>query len=128
MKLNNVKKSLKGGFSLVEMLVVIAVIGVITAIAVPAISGIIAEAKIAKNERNAQSAVSVYSAAVAAGATVASGIATAAITHLADGGVINDAENPFDGKSFSLDIAADEIDAAALLLEIDATSNLLVFQ
>ncbi|CAN5332206.1 hypothetical protein BH23VER1_BH23VER1_06360 [soil metagenome] len=125
MKLNNVKKNLKAGFSLVEMLVVIAVIGVITAIAIPAISGILAEAETAKNERNAQSAVSVFSAATAAGADLSAATTPAlAIDALALG--VSPTTGVFTGKQFILDIHPDEEVAAAALLAI-STDGLLVF-
>jgi prepilin-type N-terminal cleavage/methylation domain-containing protein len=48
------------GFSLVEMLVVIAVIGVIAAIAIPNIGSVGSSAKVATAQRNAQSIVSLY--------------------------------------------------------------------
>ncbi len=59
MKLNLVK-STKAGFSLVEMLVVIAVIGIIAAIAVPNIGRINDAAKDATYRRNAQNISSVF--------------------------------------------------------------------
>ncbi len=61
------KNTATKGFSLVEMLVVIAVIGVIAAIAIPSIGNINAAAKTATNQRNAQSIVSMYQAGAAAG-------------------------------------------------------------
>ena len=61
------KKALNKGFSLVEMLVVIAVIGIIAAIAVPQIGRINESAKDATNRRNAQSIASIYASAQAAG-------------------------------------------------------------
>ena len=67
MKLNT-RNSSKKGFSLVEMLVVIAVIGVLTAIAIPIIGRINEQAKVAKDNRNAQAVVTMYNAARAAGA------------------------------------------------------------
>jgi prepilin-type N-terminal cleavage/methylation domain-containing protein len=62
------RKQSKGGFSLVELLVVIAVIGIIAAIAIPAMSGIFASSRDAKNRKNAQALVSVFNSAAAAGA------------------------------------------------------------
>ena len=69
MKHLNLKKKANKGFSLVEMLVVIAVIGVIAAIAIPSIGSINASAQTAVAERNAQSIMSVYQSGLAAGAT-----------------------------------------------------------
>ncbi|HRQ91044.1 MAG TPA: prepilin-type N-terminal cleavage/methylation domain-containing protein, partial [Bacteroidia bacterium] len=66
MKLHPIK-SAKKGFSLVEMLVVIAVIGIIAAIAVPNIGKINDSAKDATYRRNAQTIASVFSSAQAAG-------------------------------------------------------------
>ncbi|MEM0897542.1 MAG: prepilin-type N-terminal cleavage/methylation domain-containing protein [Verrucomicrobiota bacterium] len=63
----NTKLNKKSGFSLVEMLVVIAVIGIIAAIAVPMIGNVTAQAANNAVSRNAQNIASVYSAALAAG-------------------------------------------------------------
>ncbi len=59
----------QAGFSLAELLVVIAVIGVMAAIAVPNISSITSHAYYAKKERNAQNVAMVAASARAAGAT-----------------------------------------------------------
>jgi type IV pilus assembly protein PilA len=67
MKNTSLSHTLKQGFSLVEMLVVIAVIGVIAAIAVPQIGNLTASAKTARDQRNAQSIASVFAAGSAAG-------------------------------------------------------------
>jgi len=64
----NLKKAAKAGFSLVEMLVVIAIIGIIAAIAIPNIGSINAAATEAAVDRNAQNAASVWNSAMAAGA------------------------------------------------------------
>lgn len=64
----NVRKSLRpSGFSLQEMLVVIAIIGVTTLIVLPAITGLTASAEQASAKRNAQMLASVAAAAQAAG-------------------------------------------------------------
>ena len=55
----NIVKNVKAGFSLVEMLVVIAVIGIIAAIAVPTIGNITEQANNSKAKRNAQNLASV---------------------------------------------------------------------
>lgn len=65
--MKNLKIAKKKGFSLVELLVVIAVIGVIAAIAIPAMSGIFGQADTQKLNRNAQNVVASFNAARAAG-------------------------------------------------------------
>ncbi len=100
------------GFSLVEMLVVIAVIGIIAAIAVPNVARINDRAKEAKNMRNAQNLASVYSSAAAAGYDFAytdgdkdsgtlkdkAGVVAAVVSGIH----INDSANPFNGARFSV--------------------------
>jgi type IV pilus assembly protein PilA len=67
--MKNLKVSKKKGFSLVELLVVIAVIGVIAAIAIPAMTNVFGSSRTAKARRNAQNVASAYAAAMAAGGT-----------------------------------------------------------
>ena len=74
----NTKNVLAKGFSLVEMLVVIAVIGIIAAIAIPSIGSINASAQTATAKRNAQNLASVYQSGLADGvAWGATDVATA---------------------------------------------------
>lgn len=57
----------KSGFSLVELLVVIAVLAIIAAIAIPNFASIAHSSRYAKNQRNAQNIASAYNSARAAG-------------------------------------------------------------
>lgn len=61
------------GFSIVEMLVVIAIIGVVSAIAIPLISDFTEQAEDIKAKRNAQNLVTSYASALAAGHNFADG-------------------------------------------------------
>ena len=139
MKLNPIK-SLKAGFSLVEMLVVIAVIGIIAAIAVPNIGRINDAAKDATYRRNAQNLSSVFSAAQAAGwdfsklngTSGATLTEPATITAIITGTTIANASSPFNGAYFGVPglKVADAISdtaGASKYLTWNAASNQLLY-
>jgi prepilin-type N-terminal cleavage/methylation domain-containing protein len=132
--MKNVKLNLsrKAGFSLVEMLVVIAIIGIIAAIAIPNIGTINDSAREATAKRNAQSIASVVNAALAAGAEFdtapAAGAAGAAtiITEAVSG--LSPDTGPFRGKNFSIGtMAAEDQTAAAAYLGWDATNKQVTY-
>ena len=134
--MKNVKlTSRKAGFSLVEMLVVIAIIGIIAAIAIPNIGSINKSARIATAQRNAQSVASVMNAAIAAGASL--GFAADAggqavidkAEGAADGGTnIAPTDGAFKDKVFTVgDIDTQEEPIAAVYLSYDIDNNQVVY-
>jgi prepilin-type N-terminal cleavage/methylation domain-containing protein len=118
--------SLRAGFSLVELLIVIAVIGIIAAIAIPSISGINDAAKKAKAQRNAQNLASTYAAAVAAGADNSTATTVASADGLIINGNVMTGTGAFAGKTFSVGTmsATDESDAEEFLTFDNTTKNM----
>jgi len=122
MKKVKLNTSLKAGFSLVEMLVVIAIIGIIAAIAIPNIGNINDSAKQATAQRNAQSVASVMNAAIAAG-YVPNWADKAAVLAAAQGDAVKPATGPFKDKVFTVGDIDDEEEAAVLnYIDWDATN------
>lgn len=116
--------SLRAGFSLVELLVVIAVIGIIAAIAIPNIGNVTGAATVAKAQRNAQNVASTFAAARAAGNTASYADAAAATTAVVSGITITDTASPFNGKAFKVpNLSSAEQTAAVAHLTLSATDG-----
>ncbi|MDF1825649.1 MAG: prepilin-type N-terminal cleavage/methylation domain-containing protein [Verrucomicrobiales bacterium] len=126
MKLNNTH-SLKAGFSLVEMLVVIAVIGIIAAIAVPNIGRINDSAKEATARRNAQNFASVAASASAAGLDFKGNSVNAKMNNIIAGAQVTD-EGPFKDTWFKIPgVSTTDRNYAAQFLELDANTGQLIY-
>ena len=124
----NIVKNVKAGFSLVEMLVVIAVIGIIAAIAVPTIGNITDQANNSKAKRNAQNLASVCASAVAAGADLRVNNKFAVISELVDSGLKGSKSSGFDSTVFKVpNLSSEEKLAASEHLEFDSESKMLVY-
>ncbi len=122
----NIVKNAKAGFSLVEMLVVIAVIGIIAAIAVPTIGNITSQANTSKAKRNAQNLASVCASAVAAGASVGTS-EDAIVTNLTSATGVNGADD-FVGVYFRVpNLATAEANAAKAYLAYDTNAGMIVY-
>jgi prepilin-type N-terminal cleavage/methylation domain-containing protein len=118
--MKNLKVSNKKGFSLVELLVVIAVIGVIAAIAIPAMSGIFGKADNNKTLRNAQNIVSSFNAARAAGNTTVYADEDAAVAAIVTATGITGAGS-FSATRFSAPMQTSEAAAAKAHIDISGT-------
>lgn len=135
------QNAMRAGFSLVEMLVVIAVIGIIAAIAVPNIGRINDSAKDARKRRNAQSLASIFSSAQAAGYdfSKAGGVTTGTvlgsesliIQAIITGASVTD-PGPFQGTFFGVPglnstQAVSETEGAAQYLTWDAATGMILY-
>ena len=128
------QKAANTGFSLVEMLVVIAVIGIIAAIAVPNIGRINDSAKDAPYRRNAQNIASVFASAQAAGVDFSASSTAEAdiIDAIIAGATVSDADSPFNGTYFGVPgldatAAVSETAGAAMYLQWDSSSRQLLY-
>ena len=125
----NIVKNVKAGFSLVEMLVVIAVIGIIAAIAVPTIGNITDQANNSKAKRNAQNLASVCASAVAAGADLGSSSSVNAIVNqIVSPGLTGSKDSGFDSTVFKVpNLTNEEKMAASQHLSYDAQAKMIVY-
>jgi prepilin-type N-terminal cleavage/methylation domain-containing protein len=128
----HIRKLAPLGFSLIEMLLVIAIIGIIAAIAIPSIGNVNEAAREASAQRNAQNIVSVFSTGQAAGAawTNPTADSTAALTTTVATVITGKlpTEGIFSGKMFKMSqIPSADQGRAATYLRWDATNKILSY-
>ena len=119
------KNTAKHGFSLVEMLVVIAVIGIIAAIAIPSIATVNAAATKAEQQRNAQTVCSIFNAGQSAGCAWVTTTMAALFTDMITGRT--PASGPFSNQIFKLPalstMSAADVTGVQSHLAIDASTT-----
>jgi len=116
------------GFSLIEILVVVAIMGIMAAITIPSIAGMFNRGENARARRNAQSIVTTFNAARAAG-NQNSYSKTTAIDAVTTAAGIN-GNGTLSSSTFASPMAAEEKQAAALIIigvsTADTTSLLVM--
>lgn len=115
----------RSGFSLVELLIVIAVLGVVAALGIPAFHRLTANAEKAKDHQNARCLASVTQSAQAAGVDFvdADGDLDATIRNIQAGGV--GVRGAFSGQVFRVNISENDIPGAKRFLRVQ--SGLLLY-
>jgi|GEM_PF-1991327 len=129
-RMKNLKTRQTHGFSLVELLVVIAVIGVIAAIAIPAMSNIFGNSQAAKTKRNAQNIASAYGLARAAGASFTGGTGGGVADEAAAAAQLNTGINgsgTFSSSRFQVVLDAAEQTKALEYTVYDPTNDILSY-
>jgi prepilin-type N-terminal cleavage/methylation domain-containing protein len=124
MKFDGPLRSPATGFSLVEMLVVIAVIGIMAALAIPGFRGIVDSSAVVRDRQNARCLASVCQSAQAAGVEFVDpdGDLEQTIRNIQAGG--EGTVGAFNRQVFRVNIDDDHIEGAARYLRIEAGSLL----
>lgn len=114
--MNTPRISASQGFSLVEMLVVIAVIGIMAAIAVPNFGRVNEASNEAKDKRNAQNLAAIFHSGEGAGLNLEGADLDSTIDLVVAGGTVT--EGVFAGQFFGLmGLSSEEQDKAAQYLD-----------
>lgn len=120
---NEITKKKKKGFTLVELIIVIAIIAVLAAIAIPKFGAIKKDANLRADQANAKIIATAVATAISDGETTSDAITSAKYLKYIDGGKIPPVKSVATGGAFSVNYD----DAKGVIIKINDAAETQVY-